>query len=126
MVGRKSRRDFLLINTIFFSKAIFKLHFMETLDLSFNEIQSYPDDVVENMQDFKYKWIHNGTHLTKTDQRKGIQLRLGSNHLTCDKEICALRYWIENDPWDFIDETKIHCANQGELFGKPLHEIKPK
>ena len=50
------------------------MHLMETLDLSFNEIQSYHEENVKNMQAWRTKWIHNGTHLSPTDQRKGIQV----------------------------------------------------
>ena len=50
------------------------MHLMETLDLSFNHIQSYHEDNVKNMQAWRTKWIHNGTHLSPTDQRKGIQV----------------------------------------------------
>jgi len=104
-------------------EALFPMHLMETLDLSFNHIQSYHEDNVKNMQAWRTKWIHNGTHLSPTDQRKGIQMRLGSNHIHCDKELCGLRYWVVEDPWDFIDEEEIWCIQPTRWFGRPLHNV---
>jgi len=104
-------------------EALFPMHLMETLDLSFNEIQTYHDENVKSMQAWRTKWIHNGTHLSPTDQRKGIQMRLGSNHINCNKEICALRYWVTEEPWDFIDEQEIWCTLPAKWFGKKLHNV---
>lgn len=104
-------------------EALFPMHLLETLDLSFNHIQSYHEDNVKSMQDWRTRYIHNGTHLSPTDQRKSIQMRLGSNHLHCDVEMCALRYWVVGEPWDFIDETEIWCIAPVEWFGRPLHDV---
>jgi len=103
-------------------EGLFPMRLMETMDLSFNHIQSYHKENVEKMQEWRIKWIHNGTHLEKTDQRKGIQMRLGSNQLLCDRELCALRQWVLEEPWDFVDEKEIWCALPAEYFGKKLHE----
>jgi len=104
-------------------ESLFSMRFLETVDVSFNEIQSYHDDNVKSMQGWRKRWIHNGTHLTPTDQRKGIQLRLGSNHLVCDKELCALRNWVVEEPWDFVDEKEIWCTLPANMFGQPLHNV---
>ena len=50
-------------------------------------------------------------------------MRLGSNHINCDKELCALRYWVTEEPWDFIDEKEIWCTLPAKWFGKPLHNV---
>jgi len=107
-------------------EALFQMHLLETLDLSFNHIQSYHDENVKSMRGWKQRWIHNGSHLAPTDQRKSIQLRLGSNHILCDVEICALRNWVVEEPWDFIDEKEIWCALPAPYFGRLLHDISLK
>ena len=51
------------------------------------------------------------------------QMRLGSNQILCDKELCALRYWVVEDPWDFIDEEEIWCTLPPIWFGRKLHNV---
>lgn len=104
-------------------EALFSMHMLETLDLSFNHIQSYHADNIRQMQNWRKRWIHNGTHMEETDQRKSVQLRLGSNHLICNVELCALRAWVDQAPWDFVAEEELHCLQPTKWFGKPLMDL---